>query len=67
MNILVPFNMLITSCLFVAENVALQKVLAAKEHVLTTIPHPEKGNTGKGYNLQEVMDLVDDEEIYTLL
>ena len=59
--------MLITSCLFVAENDALRKVLAMKEHVSTMIPRPEKGNAGKGFNLQEAMGLADDEETYALL
>ena len=65
-----PFIILITFCLFVAENDALQKALAAnsnlKEHAMT-IPHPEKGIAGKGYNLQEVMGLVDDDETYAVL
>jgi hypothetical protein len=41
--------------------------LAVKEHTTTMIPRPEKGTSGNGYNLQEVMGLVDDGETYNLL
>ena len=58
--------MLIT-CLFVAENDALRKTLALKECVSTTIPRPEKGIAGNGYNLQEAMGLADDGATYALL
>lgn len=63
------FIILSTSCLFVAENNALRKTLAAnsKEHAMNMIPRPEKGNAGKGYNLQEAMGLADDMETYALL
>jgi hypothetical protein len=55
--------------LFVAENDALRKALKANsnEHVTTTIPRPEKGIGGKGFNLQEAMGLADDDETYALL
>jgi hypothetical protein len=57
--------------LFVALNDALRKALKANsnEHVttLTTIPRPEKGIGGKGFNLQEAMGLADDDETYALL
>ena len=64
MSLLVWHVMLITSCLFVAENDALKKTLAAKERVRTVIPRPEKGNAGKGFNLQEAMGLADDMETW---
>jgi hypothetical protein len=41
--------------------------LAMKERVTTTIPHPEKGVAGNGFNLQEAMGLADDGETYSLL
>lgn len=48
----------------------MRKALAAnsnsKEHAMT-IPRPEKGIAGKGYNLQEVMGLADDDETYAVL
>jgi hypothetical protein len=53
--------------LFAAENNALRMTLAVKEHATTMIPRPEKGASGNGYNLQEVMGLVDDGETYNLL
>jgi hypothetical protein len=53
--------------LFAAENNALQMTLAVKEHATMMIPHPEKGASGNGYNLQEAMGLVDDGETYNLL
>jgi hypothetical protein len=53
--------------LFVAENDALRKTLAAKERTTTTIPRPEKGIAGNGFNLQEAMGLADDAETYALL
>jgi hypothetical protein len=59
--------MLITSYLFVVENDALRKTLAAKECITTTIPRPEKGIAGNGFNLQEAMGLADDIETYALL
>jgi len=59
--------MLITSYLFAAENDALRKTLAAKEHVTTMVPRPEKGVAGNGFNLREAMGLADDVETYTLL
>lgn len=37
------------------------------EHVTNTIPRPERGAGGKGFNLQEAMGLADDDETYTLL
>jgi hypothetical protein len=53
--------------LFVAENDALRKTLAAKEHNAITIPRPAKGTAGNGFNLQEAMGLADDVETYSLL
>jgi hypothetical protein len=55
--------------LFAAENDALRKTLAMKEHVTVTnmIPRPDKGVAGSGFNLQEAMGLVDDPETYALL
>ena len=53
--------------LFVAENDALRKTLAAKEHNAITIPRPEKGTADNGFNLQEAMGLEDDMETYSLL
>jgi hypothetical protein len=50
-----------------AENNALRMTLAVKERVTTTIPRPEKGVAGKGFNLQEAMGLADDGETYSLL
>lgn len=61
--------LIIITCLFVAENDALRKSLAAnsKEHDMNIIPRPEKGIAGKGFNLQEAMGLADDDETYALL
>jgi hypothetical protein len=57
--------------LFAAENDALRKTLAVKEHhddtMTTMIPHPDKGVAGSGFNLQEAMGLADDPETYALL
>jgi hypothetical protein len=38
-----------------------------KEHVKSMIPCPEKGVASNGFNLQEAMGLVDDEDTYNLL
>jgi len=47
----------------------LRKSLVVKDHVTiaTTIPRPEKGTAGSGFNLQEAMGLADDTETYNLL
>jgi hypothetical protein len=66
-NISESVQFIILIVLFVAENDALRKTLAAKEHTTITIPRPEKGIAGNGFNLQEAMGLADDMETYTLL
>ena len=52
---------------FIAENVALHKTNAMKENVRPTIPRPEKGSAGNGFNLQAKMGLEDDDELYGAL
>jgi hypothetical protein len=50
-----------------AENDVLRKAAAAKEAVEQMIPHPPKGVAGNGFNLQVVMGLEDDNELYSAL
>ena len=52
---------------FIAENTALCKTNAMKENVRPTIPQPEKGSAGNGFNLQAKMGLEDDDELYGAL
>lgn len=55
--------------MFAAENDALRKTLAVKEHDtgMNMIPRPDKGGAGNGFNLQEAMGLADDPETYSVL
>ena len=39
----------------------------SKENVGPTIPWPEKGSAGNGFNLQAKMGLEDDDELYGAL
>ena len=52
---------------FIAENAALHKTNAMKENVGPTIPRPEKGSAGNGFNLRAKMGLKDDDELYGAL
>jgi hypothetical protein len=52
---------------FIAENAALRKTNAMKENVGPTIPQPEKGSAGNGFNLRAKMGLEDDDELYGAL
>ena len=52
---------------FIAENAALHKTNGMKENVGPTIPWPEKGSAGNGFNLRAKMGLEDDDELYGAL
>ena len=52
-----------------AENDALHKAVAAKENTVMMIPQPPRGSgvTSNGFNLQTVMHLEDNTNLYTAL
>ena len=55
---------MLTLIILSAENNALRKATAAQPAGLSTIPWPEKGVTGNGFNLCAAMELGDDHMLY---
>ena len=55
---------MLTLIILSAENNALCKATAAQPAGLSTIPRPEKGVAGNGFNLCAAMELGDDHMLY---
>ena len=55
---------MLASVILSAKNNALCKATAAKPTGLSSIPQPEKGVAGNGFNLHAVMGLGDDHTLY---
>jgi hypothetical protein len=55
---------MLTSIILSAENDALRKATATQPAGLSTIPRPEKGVAGNGFNLRAAMELGDDHTLY---
>jgi hypothetical protein len=58
---------MLTSVIDTAENDALRKAATAQPMDLPSIPRPEKGVAGNGFNLRTVMGLDDNPTLYCSL
>jgi hypothetical protein len=61
---LTRYTFVLTSVIWSAENDALRKASTSQPTGLASIPRPEKGVAGKGFNLRAAMGLGEDPMLY---